>query len=105
MLQPKLTVPSYVWYIYWYCIWQIYLGLFPNKEYQNYVADLEALPSLIERDNQLIPNRFKLSLQNTINVKIFFFIGRNIDYALSLEGSLKLKKFPYIPLKLMQQVN
>ncbi len=31
LLQPKLTVPSYVWYIYWYCIWQICLGLFPSK--------------------------------------------------------------------------
>ena len=46
------------------------LGTISNQEYQNYVADLEALPSLIERQSA-IPNRFKLSLQNTINVKIF----------------------------------
>ena len=44
----------------------------------------------------MIPNRFKLSLLNTINAKDIFFIGRNIDYALSLEGSLKLKEISYI---------
>ena len=31
LLQPKLTALSYVWYIYWYCIWQICLVLFPSK--------------------------------------------------------------------------
>ena len=29
-------------------------------------------------------------------LKIFFFIGRGIDYAISLEGSLKLKEISYI---------
>ena len=31
-----------------------------------------------------------------LNTRDIFFIGRNIDYALSLEGSLKLKEISYI---------
>lgn len=71
------------------------LGTISKQEYQNYVADLEALPSLIEKtisDTKQI---------QTVAAKYYqceniFFIGRNIDYALSLEGSLKLKEISYI---------
>lgn len=31
-----------------------------------------------------------------IGCKSIFFIGRNIDYAISMEGSLKLKEISYI---------
>ena len=53
-----------------------------------------------------LPEKIKLILNKTEDIKniaskLFarkdvFFIGRNIDYALSLEGSLKLKEISYI---------
>ena len=71
------------------------LGTISNQEYQNYVADLEALPSLIEKtisDTKQI-QAVAAKYHQCENI---FFIGRNIDYALSLEGSLKLKEISYI---------
>ena len=71
------------------------LGTISNQEYQNYVADLEALPSLIEKtisdtkQIQAVAGKYH-------QCENIFFIGRNIDYALSLEGSLKLKEISYI---------
>ena len=35
-------------------------------------------------------------LQPVMGYKSIFFIGRNIDYAIALEGSLKLKEISYI---------
>ena len=71
------------------------LGKIDEEDYQNYVSELLALPEKI----QLILDRTE-DIKNTAS-KLFarkdvFFIGRNIDYALSLEGSLKLKEISYI---------
>ena len=71
------------------------LGTISKQEYQNYVADLEALPSLIEKaisDTKQI----QAVAAKYYQCENIFFIGRNIDYALSLEGSLKLKEISYI---------
>ena len=53
-----------------------------------------------------LPDKLKLILDSTKNIKEFadevhnkkdiFFIGRNTDYAVSMEGSLKLKEISYI---------
>ncbi len=71
------------------------LGTITEQEYNAYIADLQALPALIERTIQ------ETKPIQAIAAKYFtceniFFIGRNIDYALSLEGSLKLKEISYI---------
>ncbi len=71
------------------------LGTISRQEYESCVADLEALPSLIEKiisDTRQIQAVAKKYHQ----CENIFFIGRNIDYALSLEGSLKLKEISYI---------
>ncbi len=71
------------------------LGTISETDYQTYVTELLALPDKIQ--SILAQSE---SLKN-IASKMFackdaFFIGRNIDYALSLEGSLKLKEISYI---------
>ncbi len=71
------------------------LGKINQEDYRNYVSELLALPEKIK----LILNKAE-DIKNTAS-KLFarkdvFFIGRNIDYALSLEGSLKLKEISYI---------
>ena len=71
------------------------LGTISNQEYQNYVADLEALPSLIEKTIS-DTKQIQAVAAKYYQCENIFFIGRNIDYALSLEGSLKLKEISYI---------
>ena len=60
-----------------------------------YIEDLKRLPDqidlLLNHQNQIqkFANRY-------VAAKSVFFIGRGIDYAISLEGSLKLKEISYI---------
>ncbi|MEE0252672.1 MAG: glutamine--fructose-6-phosphate transaminase (isomerizing) [Acutalibacteraceae bacterium] len=71
------------------------LGTISKQEYQNYVADLEALPSFIEKTIS-DTKQIQAVAAKYYQCENIFFIGRNIDYALSLEGSLKLKEISYI---------
>ena len=71
------------------------LGTVSSKEYESYLADLQKLPEQIEAVLQDRENIQYFASRN-FNAKDIFFIGRNIDYALSLEGSLKLKEISYI---------
>ena len=70
-------------------------GLLTQEELKNYLNDLEALPNQIEA---LLGNKEKLQrfANRYAGAKDVFFIGRGIDYAISLEGSLKLKEISYI---------
>ena len=71
------------------------LGKISKEDYKNYVSELLALPEkirLILKKTEDIKNiASKLFARKDV-----FFIGRNIDHALSLEGSLKLKEISYI---------
>ncbi len=63
--------------------------------YCSCVQELRALPGKIERllDEQ---ERIQWFASKYANTKDAFFIGRGADYAISLEGSLKLKEITYI---------
>ncbi len=71
------------------------LGMVTSGEYAKYLKDIETLPDKVakileEKDNiQYLASLF-------YNSHSIFFIGRNLDYAVSLEGSLKLKEISYI---------
>ncbi len=59
------------------------------------VRELEALPGKMERlleDEE----RIQWFASKQIAAKDIFFIGRGLDYAISLEGSLKMKEISYI---------
>jgi glucosamine--fructose-6-phosphate aminotransferase (isomerizing) len=70
-------------------------GHMDEETYQRYVEVLQKLPSQVE---QALQNKETVQYvaSRHFNAKNIFFIGRNIDYALSLEGSLKLKEISYI---------
>jgi glucosamine--fructose-6-phosphate aminotransferase (isomerizing) len=70
-------------------------GNISEKEYTNLIAELKTLPDKIGR---LLEEKERLQWFATkiYNKKDIFFIGRGIDYAVSLEGSLKLKEISYI---------
>lgn len=70
-------------------------GKIDDKEYAGIIGDLRCLPDQIEL---LLNNKNKIQrfANRYIGAKDVFFIGRGIDYAISLEGSLKLKEISYI---------
>ena len=71
------------------------LGTVSREEYDAILAEVHALPEKMRRflehleDVQYFASRY-------FNHDSVFFIGRNLDYALGLEASLKLKEISYI---------
>ena len=71
------------------------LGTKSEKEISQLVADVNELPEKIEAALKM--NSKILALAKEFHkCQSLFFIGRNIDYAVSMEGSLKLKEISYI---------
>ena len=73
------------------------LGTVKKEEYDEAVAELQKLPEKMEQflaseSCEAIPK----DASQYFNHNSVFFIGRNLDYALGLEGSLKLKEISYI---------
>ncbi len=71
------------------------LGTVDLDTYTAMVRGIEALPAQMERllaDTEDI----RAAARELAGHDQIFFIGRNLDYALSLEGSLKLKEISYI---------
>lgn len=66
-----------------------------SKKYLDYINDLQKIPFKVEEILKK-QNEIKAFADKFYNCKDVFFIGRNIDYAVSLEGSLKLKEISYI---------
>ena len=70
-------------------------GKLSEEEFCHYLDDLRCLPDQIE---MLLAQKEKLQhfANRYVGAKDIFFIGRGVDYAISLEGSLKLKEISYI---------
>ena len=71
------------------------LGSVSGEEYARIVEELQALPAKMEK---VLENteEIKYLASRYFNHSSVFYIGRNLDYALGLEGSLKLKEISYI---------
>ena len=71
------------------------LGTVEKSEYDAILAEVQVLPEKMSHflehfeDVQYFASRY-------FNHNSIFFIGRNLDYAMGLEGSLKLKEISYI---------
>lgn len=70
-------------------------GQITEEQLAAYLHEIEMLPNQIE---SLLGNRERIQkfANRYVAAKDVFFIGRGIDYAISLEGSLKLKEISYI---------
>ena len=71
------------------------LGTISQGDMEKYLADLQRLPDLAEeclKDKEAI----QYFASRYFNAHDMYFIGRNVDYAASLEASLKLKEISYI---------
>lgn len=71
------------------------LGKLPQDTEKELLREIEALPDQAERILEQIEFIQKYA-SACVGYKSIFFIGRNIDYAIALEGSLKLKEISYI---------
>ena len=71
------------------------LGTVPEKDCREMVAAFRELPGKME---EVLSRRDDIQYfaSQYFNHNSIFFIGRNLDYALGLEGSLKLKEISYI---------
>ena len=81
-----------------YCL-AVQLALVRGKldcnSYEKYISELEAIPGKIERILE-DKERIQWFASKYSNAHDVFFIGRGLDYAVSLEGSLKMKEISYI---------
>ncbi|EOS39963.1 glutamine-fructose-6-phosphate transaminase (isomerizing) [Lachnospiraceae bacterium M18-1] len=70
-------------------------GTITDAELGRYIEDLKRIPDQVEMllNNK---NRIQKFANRYLAARDVFFIGRGIDYAISLEGSLKLKEISYI---------
>ena len=70
-------------------------GTIDGEKFGQMLADLRCLPDQIEL---LLGQKQKIQhfANRYLGARDIFFIGRGIDYAISLEGSLKLKEISYI---------
>ena len=66
-----------------------------TAEGKEFIATLQSLPEYMEKVIAKAPE-IKSLTQRMVNATDAFYIGRGIDYTLSLEGALKLKEISYI---------
>ena len=66
-----------------------------EEQYGNYITELLTIPDKIQKILQ-DKERLQWFAAKYANAHDVFFVGRGIDYAISLEGSLKLKEISYI---------
>ena len=71
------------------------LGRLDDQRYRALVKAIEQFPSLVQRAIDLNPNLPALA-EKYHGYNDIFFLGRNLDYAASMEGSLKLKEISYL---------
>lgn len=66
-----------------------------EEQYEKYITELQTIPKKIQK---ILEDKERLQwfAAKQANARDVFFIGRGIDYAISMEGSLKMKEVSYI---------
>ena len=67
-----------------------------TEKYEQLIQELTAIPEKIAKILEDDKERIQWFAAKQANLKDAFFIGRGIDYAVSLEGSLKMKEISYV---------
>lgn len=70
-------------------------GVISEEECRRYIEQLLEMPEHVEKVLGLEEN-CQYAASRLVNADSLLFIGRGLDYALSMEGSLKLKEISYI---------
>ena len=99
---PEIAVATTTGYttqlaaLYLFAVWAAeLLGKIDAECYSQLVESIRSLPRMVQRAIDLNVHVKYLS-ERWHQLQSLFFIGRNIDYAAAMEGSLKLKEISYI---------
>lgn len=70
-------------------------GIFSREQTEQFISRLEQIPAVIQAvlDRR---NEIHLAARKVLESKDLFMIGRGLDYAILLEGALKMKEVSYI---------
>ena len=70
-------------------------GEISDETYKNMIAELQTIPDKIAK---ILEDKERLQwfASKQLNAHDVFFVGRGIDYAICMEGSLKMKEISYI---------
>ena len=81
-----------------YCLAMQFAKVRGTIDDAKYAALLEELSQLPDKIQKIIEDKERIQwfAAKQLNAKDIFFIGRGLDYAVSLEGSLKMKEISYI---------
>ena len=75
-----------------------------EEQYSYYISELLTLPEKMQKTLE-DKERIQWFAAKYANAHDVFFVGRGIDYAVCLEGSLKLKEISYIHLELEKKLD
>ncbi len=93
------TTKGYLTQIQIMNLFAVYIGYINGNitkmEQKKYIEELKSIPQKISQTLKLDEEIKKLAY-NYQNINSAFFIGRGLDYASAMEGSLKLKEISYI---------
>ena len=99
---PEIAVASTKAYMVQMCVLYLFAlrlayakGTLSETETRRYTAQLLRAPEVI-KPRLADCEQIKYLASRYVNTQSCFFIGRGFDYALSLEGSLKLKEISYV---------
>ena len=99
---PEIAVASTKAYMVQMCVLYLFAlrlayakGALSEEETRRYTAQLLRAPEVI-KPRLADCEQIKYLASRYVNTQSCFFIGRGFDYALSLEGSLKLKEISYV---------
>ena len=67
-----------------------------SKKYQELIKDIKEIPDKIDITLKNVTKPIQKIASKFSSIKDAFYVGRGLDYAISLEGSLKLKEVSYI---------
>ncbi len=70
-------------------------GKITKEQCEKYTSELEHMPEIIN-DAITLKEKCQFAASKLLNADSLLYIGRGLDYALSMEGSLKLKEISYI---------
>ena len=93
------TTKGYLTQIILLCLFSVFMAESLNSAPQELISEIKSeLLSLPEKISEILNRQAEIkSLAYSFgNPKSVFFIGRNIDFAVALEASLKLKEISYI---------
>lgn len=102
MAGPEIAVATTKGYstqlaiLYLFAVWAAdLLGTYDSDELKAITEDILKIPEVIEECLKQ-KSKIKEMAKRSCYIESIFFIGRNLDYAVSLEASLKLKEVSYI---------